>query len=464
MSSHLCKPHKVVSQKMNNSERSKGTSSLTEALLPPATPPIQVPAACAAVSDARARLIACAVSTDDMDVIADACADFVSNPVTVITSSFSIVTYSRSHEVPDPIWKNAVDRGYITLEFATTLNNWDDLKDKVHPRRLERLTVSQISQWRRRFFKLEYTGHLMGYLNVAECESLLDDHADADYDLVASLLAKEIFIRRTNLVDRGEDRCEEVVLSLINDEYVDRLHFLEMIRGTKLDHNSDYLVACIDIHRHHSYNAGKDTFKEELLSFFPGAYIVVESGVVTILFDQAAHPMTHPATDEKLACYLARRDLTMGTSDTFGELFSLKTYQQQALFAQAHADEAAGTGRVCRYEDVKLLDLIDHIPADERERYCSAGVREMADYDAEHHTWYLETLYQVLSCGGNTGAAADELCVHRNTIRYRLDRMQELFGVDAADARMTAGYLVSSIIMRSRAYSCRTRLRPQPTA
>ncbi|MCI1664887.1 MAG: helix-turn-helix domain-containing protein [Atopobiaceae bacterium] len=419
---------------------------------------LSVPAACLAVSDARTQLIERAVATDDMDVISDACADFLMNPVTVITSSFSIVTHSKAHEVPDPIWRNAVDRGYITLEFAATLNNWDDLTDPVRGDRLERITVDQISRWRRRFFKMSYQGHLMGYLNVAECETALDDHADADYALVASILAKEISVRRTSSVGADEGRREDVVLSLINGEYVDRLHFLEMIRGTELDRSADYLVACLNVHDLLSFNAGPDTFKDQLLSFFPGAVIVVESGVLTILFDRSSHPEVDVEGDARLSTYLDAHGLVLGISDTFSELFSLKDHQRQALFALSRADADRRQGNLARYEDVKLLDLIDHIPASEREGYCSRGVRDMAHYDAAHHTWYLETFYQVLSCGGNASEAACALCVHRNTVRYRLERIQELFGLDPHDAHMVAGHLLSCMIMRSEAYSCRTGL------
>jgi sugar diacid utilization regulator len=54
-------------------------------------------------------------------------------------------------------------------------------------------------------------------------------------------------------------------------------------------------------------------------------------------------------------------------------------------------------------------------------------------YDEQHHSGLLATLAQYLDSGCNIDQAAAMLSVHRNTLKYRLNRIRELLGQDLND-------------------------------
>ena len=54
-------------------------------------------------------------------------------------------------------------------------------------------------------------------------------------------------------------------------------------------------------------------------------------------------------------------------------------------------------------------------------------------YDAEHHGDLVKTLAAYLRYGGNTTQAASALYLHRNSLRYRLERIQLLLKLDPDD-------------------------------
>ncbi|MDN3481932.1 PucR family transcriptional regulator [Arthrobacter sp. APC 3897] len=56
----------------------------------------------------------------------------------------------------------------------------------------------------------------------------------------------------------------------------------------------------------------------------------------------------------------------------------------------------------------------------------------LTDFDAAHDANLLETLDHYLSLNGSVAAVADELGLHRNTVRYRLGQITELTGYDPA--------------------------------
>ena len=68
---------------------------------------------------------------------------------------------------------------------------------------------------------------------------------------------------------------------------------------------------------------------------------------------------------------------------------------------------------------------------------CLRSVMEMADYDREHDTNYVETANRYLKNRFNAVKTANELFIHRSTFLYRLERIKAQFGLDL-EAEMTA--------------------------
>jgi len=62
--------------------------------------------------------------------------------------------------------------------------------------------------------------------------------------------------------------------------------------------------------------------------------------------------------------------------------------------------------------------------------FVQDSVGAIAEHDRENGTPYLETLSTYLQEGCRSQACADTMGLHVTTLRYRLSRIQELFGVD----------------------------------
>ncbi len=62
--------------------------------------------------------------------------------------------------------------------------------------------------------------------------------------------------------------------------------------------------------------------------------------------------------------------------------------------------------------------------------FVQDSVGAIADHDRQHATPYMETLFSYLREGCRSQACADAMGLHVTTLRYRLARIQELFGVN----------------------------------
>lgn len=86
----------------------------------------------------------------------------------------------------------------------------------------------------------------------------------------------------------------------------------------------------------------------------------------------------------------------------------------------------------------------------ERPRLLQGGVAGMVVSDRDRGTEYLPSLQAFFEAGGDLTAAARTLYVHRNTLKYRLTRIRDAFGVDVEDPtqRLVAELQVAVFVAR----------------
>ncbi|MCL6633542.1 MAG: PucR family transcriptional regulator ligand-binding domain-containing protein [Alicyclobacillus herbarius] len=86
---------------------------------------------------------------------------------------------------------------------------------------------------------------------------------------------------------------------------------------------------------------------------------------------------------------------------------------------------------VVHWSDVYVEDILLSIGAHPTlERLYTNLINPIYQYDIENGTDLLHTLDVYLKHGGNTKQVATELFIHRNSVHYRLERIQDLLGGD----------------------------------
>lgn len=395
---------------------------------------------------AREIFLQAALDGENFDDLTEKAAQFLGNPLVVIGNAYNILAHSKKIAVADATWNHAVNRGYITLEFAATLNNWDAIKDRN--RKYECVTVDKINNLRRRFYKLTFGGRLLGYLNITEVNGNFDAATQDDYHFAAQILAKEIEMKQQSALPQNSGKSEDILLALLAGTFVDRLHFTERIQWSSFQKQCFYRVICSDLTNFLSYNADADTFKQELLTLFPGATIAIVQKVLVILKPcadaQDCDFLQSPALDR----YLKRKKLTMGVSDSFLDLFALPRFQKQAVAAYENSDKVLPRIHdFVLYEQVKIYDMLRLIAKEDLPYFCSQKVLALYHYDAQHKTSYFKTLYAYLACNKSVKATAALLYVHRNTINYRIAQIKDLFLIHLDDFTTASQLMLSCQIM-----------------
>ncbi len=176
---------------------------------------------------------------------------------------------------------------------------------------------------------------------------------------------------------------------------------------------------------------------------FRNAVSTIHEGNIVSLFgemkgtDQAKEKETRFL--KEAAGFFTRIHGVSGVSDVFDNLLQLPYQYQQAVLTCAVAGENPAF-----YSDYAPAPLFLFVAKNTDARaFIHPALFEISQYDKENNSHYFETLRRYCFSMHNTDAAAKSLFIHRNTLSYRLGRIDEIFGL-GFEEEQTARYLLSS--------------------
>lgn len=149
----------------------------------------------------------------------------------------------------------------------------------------------------------------------------------------------------------------------------------------------------------------------------------------------------------ELEAALPGHALALGRSRVARTAVELGRIADEALLAINVAEGAEPDEhghRVLAFEDSGsyrlLLGTLADDPA-ELKRFYAETIAPLAAYDAQYETTLVLTLVTYLEADGSVAGTAQRLFTHRHTIRYRLERVRELSGLDvgSSDGRERLG-------------------------
>lgn len=86
------------------------------------------------------------------------------------------------------------------------------------------------------------------------------------------------------------------------------------------------------------------------------------------------------------------------------------------------------------YPEMKLNLFLSEIPIDILiEKYYDESLYKLLQYDRKKGTTYYETLYMYFKCACSRSATASKLYLHRNTVSYQLNKIEEILNLKLDD-------------------------------
>ena len=230
-------------------------------------------------------------------------------------------------------------------------------------------------------------------------------------------------------------------MHLLDGGFPNAAYFRLQTAGTYLADFHPAGFALLDLTGYPSQHPGREQLKEAVLSQFPQSHPFLYRGDVFLFL----------AGKEDFSALAQEFRLKIAVSEGLSDLYDLPAHYRTAREALAlMGDERYHGESVCTVDRLRVPLLLKNLEG--RKDLISRPLEALADHDREKGTGYCETLYWYLACGRSLKKTCEMLFTHRNTVLYRIRRMQGDFGLPLDDPACHAELLlgVSVLLFRDR--------------
>ena len=375
---------------------------------------------------------------DDLGKLTVSTGELLGCPLLVLDDTFHVAAHYLPLGFSDALFETAVRRGEITYEAGAIISRnamltagWADYVQLAD------------SSYRRRFAPLVSAGVRLGCLICVDTDGHLEKIPPQTWDLVEHILSKQMFVEASHQ-DKLFETAEDILMHLLDGGFSSAAHFQLQASGTYLADFHPRAFALIDLETYHSAYMGKRHLKEELEAQIPDSHPFLYKGDVFLFL--------HREGDGGIFSELAEEfQLKILISAPIDDLFTLPQLYRTTREALELMKDARFHGEsVCSAQQLRTPLLLKNLEG--RGDLVSPELRRLAVHDREKGTQYCETLYHYLTCCHSLIKTSNALYTHRNTVLYRIRRLQEDFAIPLEEPSQHADLLlgVSLILFESK--------------
>lgn len=186
----------------------------------------------------------------------------------------------------------------------------------------------------------------------------------------------------------------------------------------------------------------------ELRECFPLHIEMIDNGILYILF-YALKEKDSARLEEAMRGALVGLNASAGYSELFDDLLNFSIWKRQAENALNLGSKLAFNESIHSYEDYRFPVILHTIMENSLEcEYIAPGIRLLENYDRMYGTDYYYTLERYMLSGRSNKRMLEELDIHRNTLLYRLQKIEEILSISLDDSELAAHYYISFYILK----------------
>lgn len=380
-------------------------------------------------------------NADSLQQIVNLGYDLLGNPIFIDDMHRNILAYTNTVEIDNSDWKtNIVENIHdesLTSKVASKQLYTHSMASR-HPVYLDDLDIPA-----RYGMTLTHNGIPLGNVTIT---SFMKPFEDGDCDLfelfcqhvVSVMLNSKYSFQQTQAV------AVNTIIRLLNGEALSRSAVeskLSIPLGNGKPFSYLYLISdqTGDV-----FSLPYNEIITKLSSISGSIAFLYEKYIVCILTCSAEQANSHKA---EIAELFRKYNLYAFKSNSFFDIMKLRQAYQQAQKIASH-ETLSPKKHVYSYNDIAIFDMFDVIAKHANLLdYCEEHFLLLYEYDKTHNTNLLNTLKVYLESCLQYEQTAKKLFVHKNTVRYRIAKCQEILNEDFSDGTRFYRYSLSLKIL-----------------
>lgn len=366
------------------------------------------------------------LSGQNISNVLSAIAEKAKSTLVIIDMSGKILANSVPVRLQNSLWLESVERGYCPPDFIEHIrdvrrNSGFSNQQGAHMHLCEDESLYYLLN------RIIVDNTLFGYVFMIQESRYFAPQYRKFLPLIGRIVADSALRNHDHLTLRSrlQDNTLTDILDGIPAEQANaRIH-------TSGIHFPDHM--CMMVVRplyYHGKTYLKSTLLPILARIFPtGLYVLYQHNAVVVLPLETAMTLTEELSRFQETCEQER--LLAGISNPFSNPVKMREYYLQATKACTLSQQMDIKGYIHYYKDLAFYDMMEQLSKEQRlPQYCHPALAVLREYDQQKSTQLYETLKVYTMCGFNQNIASEQLFLHRNTMNYRRQKIEDLTGLN----------------------------------
>ncbi len=400
------------------------------------------------------------ISADLLDMLQEGCSiqqmldysyKILGNPVMLVDVTFNYEASAGTEFLDDePVWEYTIKNGFMPnyyLNHIAGIDNLDIVDDSILEERAGGpLNNPQVT------VKVIQGGRLMGYLILLQKNHEISAHDNAFMQLISGFLSIKM-IRKLGNDDFRFSVIENFLTSIIRNKITspEEIESRQELFGIKL---YDVLhVINIEVTDFRTSDERKYNLLRKIRKFFDRNNVIQLNDYIVVLYDtKTLNEAFSQEMLQEFADLLGRYNCVANISYPFNSLKDFYLYYVQTVYCMDIREKMDLHIPVLRYQDIiqyhMLINFSEQVNLD---LLLNKAVKELQQTDRDNDSDYTNTLFTYVNCQQNISRAAEQMQLHYNTLKYRINRIISMTGIDLNDENTVFSVMISERILRIQA-------------
>lgn len=379
---------------------------------------------------------------DDIQKICNLAKEFLQNPIVVLDNSLKHIAESSETIIEDAIWIDQKKNGsYISADYVQVLVEQAGYK-KDHYSTSPVLLPKGKLKYRRIISHIFFNHHPIGTIVIFEVQRSIQE-----MDLrLAKMLSEVLTLKMKNdeflLYSKGV--VYEHLFQDLLDGAITSSVLYERIKSHHLTIEEDIYVLAVDISEFDRTYKTLQYFRSVMDEIIEkGKSILYNNYIVVVIMCKEGGYLSKQEIS-KLNTFCNEKKLSAGISRCFHDISMLRPHFEQAITAinlNHSINRKYGLSSYLEFTTEHMITIASE--KTDLMQFCEEGLLKLLNYDASNHMNLTECLHEFLVQERNLAHTALALHMHRNTLIYRVNKIQEIMNHDLDDYNYRFSLLLS---------------------
>lgn len=347
-----------------------------------------------------------------------------------IDISGKVIAYSKPFMIDHPHWTHSINVGYLDdylIEYILTYREKHGLQVTPDPF----LLYCDRLQMYIKCIRVMVLGETIGYIFMGNYIKDFPSFSDSFLSILAKRLRASLLERRgysSFHMNMRKNFLTDIIDGASEEEIIQRMK----VANISFPKNMRIIVFTPCYFRGSEYLY--DTLFPMVSAIFPNSPIIQKKNSL-VTFTEVAESGDFLAEEGNAISSLASaQKLYVSLSNTFQKPQKLAKYYQQAVQTTDFVKHVTRAGGVYFFSDFSFYLILNGMEDKDLLEQCRHPLLPLIEnYDKEKNTQFYEMLKIYTQTGFSKNRTAELMFLHRNTVNYKIQQIEDLFSVDFSD-------------------------------